>query len=221
MPERTADYRVFIDFDNTITDGDVLDGVIATFAIDESWRRLEEDWMAGRIGTRVCLEGQMRGLRATWEELAANLAGVKLDPGFAILRRLLQRERIELTIVSDNFDLIVGHVLERHGLADVPFFANHLVCAGGRLQASFPFANPDCPDCAHCKKTHFIPPHDDGRRVIYVGDGRSDICPARAANIVYAKDSLLTHLRSVAHPCIPFGGLADVAESLTTLLHEN
>ena len=57
--------------------------------------------------------------------------------------------------------------------------------------------------------------------MIYVGDGRSDICPARAANIVYAKDSLLTHLRSVAHPCIPFGGLADVAESLTTLLHEN
>ena len=60
----SAGHRVFIDFDNTITCGDVLDGIIEQFATNDSWRTLEEAWVAGRIGARACLDGQMRVLRA-------------------------------------------------------------------------------------------------------------------------------------------------------------
>lgn len=216
-----AGFRVFIDFDNTITCGDVLDGLIEKFAADDSWRTLEDAWAAGRIGARACLDGQLRVLRATWPELARHLDGVKLDPGFAALRDLVRREGVELTIVSDNFDLFVGHILRRQGLADVAFRANHLELAAGRLLPSFPFNNPDCPTCAHCKKTHFLPPHHDSRRVVFVGDGRSDICPARHADIVFAKDSLLSYLQAAKIPCIAYHDLTEVAGALQKDFHEN
>jgi len=216
-----AGFRVFIDFDNTITIGDVLDGVIEKFSPDDGWRVLEAEWEAERIGARACLDGQLRGLRATWPEFERHLAGVKIDPGFAALIDLVKREGGELMIVSDNFDLFVGHILEERGLAGLAVRANHLELARDRVIPSFPFANPNCPGCAHCKKTHFIPPNDDGRRVIYIGDGRSDLCPARHADVVFAKSSLLDHLRAEKIPCIAFADLSGVADAMEKILHEN
>jgi 2-hydroxy-3-keto-5-methylthiopentenyl-1-phosphate phosphatase len=223
MPEPVAraGFRVFIDFDNTITIGDVLDGVIEQFSADERWHQLEAEWEAGRIGARECLDGQLRGLRATWPEFERHLAGVTLDAGFAALLELVRREGGELTIVSDNFDLFVGDILRKRGLSAVKVYANHLELAGDRVVPSFPFGNPDCPGCAHCKKTHFIPRNEDRRRVIYIGDGRSDLCPARHADVVFAKSSLLAQLREENIACIAFGDLADVADKLQKILHEH
>ena len=216
-----AGFRVFIDVDNTITVGDVLDGVIQRFAADDSWRTLEKQWTEGRIGARECLDGQLRSLRASWRELSRHFEGVNLDPGFFELRRVVREEGGELTIVSDNFDLFIGHILRRNGLGDVPFHANHLELDSGRLIPSFPFGDPLCPDCAHCKKTHFAPPNRDQRRVVYIGDGRSDICPARIADTVFAKASLLTYLRKASIPCIPFASLGEVARSFEGILDES
>ncbi len=101
-------FRIFIDFDNTITIGDVLDGVIEKFAVGDRWRELEIEWEAGKIGARDCLDGQLRSLRAEWPELTRHLDAVQLDPGFSALLTLARREQIDLTILSDNFDLLLG-----------------------------------------------------------------------------------------------------------------
>jgi 2-hydroxy-3-keto-5-methylthiopentenyl-1-phosphate phosphatase len=220
-PPAAAGYRVFIDFDNTITRGDVLDGLIERFAVGDDWRALEAEWAAGRIGARACLEGQLRTLRGTWPEFGRQLDGVELDPGFGVLRDFLRGAGIELTIVSDNFDLFIAAILRRSGLAGIPVYANHVEFAGDRLEPSFPHLNPECPECAHCKKTHFVPRRQDRRRVVYIGDGRSDICPARHADIVFAKASLLAYLREARIPCLAFDHLAGVASSLQKTINEN
>jgi len=216
-----ADFRVFIDFDNTITRGDVLDGVIERFASDDSWRALEDAWAAGRIGARECLDGQIRLLRVTWPELARHLDGVELDPGFYLLRDLLRREGVELMIVSDNFDVILGHILQTSGCAGVAYRANHLELVADQFLPSFPFSNPACPTCAHCKKTHFLPPNDDARQVIFIGDGRSDICPSTHADIVFAKDSLLDHLQHSHVPCLAYEDLTEVTAALEKHFNEH
>lgn len=220
-PPPRAGYRVFIDFDNTISRGDVLDGIIERFATDDRWRTLESEWAAGRIGARACLEGQLLTLRGIWPEFQRHLGGVELDPGFGTLRDMLRRANVDLTVVSDNFDLFIAAILQRCGFADVPFYANHVVFAADRLRPSFPYLNPDCPDCAHCKKTHFVPRHGDRRRVVYIGDGQSDICPARHADIVFAKAGLLTHLRGAGISCLAFDQLADVASALKEIIYED
>ncbi len=213
--------RIFIDFDNTITIGDVLDGLIERFSPGDGWRALEEAWAAGRISARDCLDGQLRGMRARWEDVAPWLDRVELDPGFWALRDLAAAEGIELTVVSDNFDRILAHILARHGFAGVAFRANHVDWAGDRLIPSFPFRNPDCPGCAHCKKTLFLPPHADGREVVYIGDGRSDLCPARHADRVFAKAGLLAALRGEGVPCTAFAGLSDVVPRVAAILYDH
>ena len=213
-------YRVYLDFDNTISRGDVLDGIIGHFATGSAWRELETEWEEGRIGARACLDGQLRALRGSWPEFQRHLAGVKLDPGFSTLRGLLRDHRVESAILSDNFDLFLGEILRQHGHADLPVYANHAEWADDRVLPSFPYYNPACPGCAHCKKTHFVP-RRDRRLIIYVGDGRSDICPATHADIVFAKAGLLTHLQAQGRPCHAFTDLRDVADQLQTILHEN
>ena len=56
---------VFFDFDNTLTSFDVLDALIERFSINEDWKALERAWQAGRIGSKECLEGQLRSIRVT------------------------------------------------------------------------------------------------------------------------------------------------------------
>jgi len=213
-------FRILIDFDNTISRGDVLDGVIERFAADDRWRRLEEDWESGRLSTRDCLDGQLRNLRGTWAQFAEHLDTVELDPGFTPLLALAQRESIELLIVSDNFDLFLGHILTQRGFGGVPFRANHLEIAAGQVVPSFPYHRNACPLCAHCKSTHFLPPHDDGRTIVYIGDGRSDLCPARHADIVFAKASLKRYLTAEGVAHIAFDGLTEVTRELQKIIHE-
>ncbi len=216
-----AGCRVFIDFDNTITVGDVLDGLIERFSPGDGWRALEEAWTAGRISTRECLEGQLRGIRARWEDLAPWLDHVDLDPGFRALHDLAATEGIELTVVSDNFDRLIGRILHQHGLAGVAVRANHVDCLGDRLIPSFPFANPACAGCAHCKRVHFTGANADGRATIYLGDGRSDLCPARHADLVFAKAGLLAGLRREGIACIPFRQLADAVPLVAAFLYDH
>ena len=216
-PAAGSGYRLYIDFDNTISRGDVLDGIIEHFAADLSWRQLESEWEAGRISARTCLDGQLRALRGTWPEFQRYLAGVELDPGYPALCALLRSARIEGAILSDNFDLFLGEILRNRGQAELPVFANHAELEGDRVRPGFPFSNPDCPGCAHCKKTHFVP-RRDRRRIIYIGDGRSDICPATHADIVFAKTGLLAHLQAHGQSCHPFTDLQDVTDQLRHIL---
>ena len=55
--------RVFFDFDNTMTTTDVLFDVIERFSINNHWKVLEKAWLEGQIGTKECLEGQLRNVR--------------------------------------------------------------------------------------------------------------------------------------------------------------
>ncbi len=199
---------VFFDFDNTISTVDVLDSIIERFAIDDRWIELERDWQAGRISTRDCLDGQLRSLRLTWPELREHLRSVELDPAFRPILEFLRAEEIEHHIVSDNFTVILAEILAQHGIADIPVHANELRLEDGGAIPSFPHSNPKHPSCAHCKRLH-LQAHPEKFR-IYVGDGRSDVCPALVADLVFAKDTLLRDLTAQGHPCEPITDLSAV-----------
>ena len=212
MRERAAKPIVFFDFDNTITLGDVLDTVIERFSPADTWRAWEAEWQAGRMSTRECLARQMGGLRASWPQLQAAMSGVAIDPAFAPLAAWAKERDIEVRIVSDNFSPLIHEILRHHGLDHVPIFANELVFDGDRVEARFPFADPACPRCAHCKAVHLRAITDRTR--IYVGDGLSDVCPALIADVVFAKDSLAREMAHRGLPFRPFASLEEVSRFL-------
>lgn len=203
-------YVIFFDFDNTITSYDILDDIIARFSKDDAWVSLERKWVAGHIGSRECLDGQIRGVGISKKDLAKYLAKIKVDPAFKKILRLCDRKKIKKYILSDDFGFIVKGVLKANGIHGLSVFCNSLSFSKGMLVPHFPFLNTACHKCAHCKKGNLISRIGKAAITIYVGDGLSDICPAECADIVFAKGKLAKHFRKKKLEHIPFKKLSEV-----------
>ena len=201
---------LFFDFDNTITYGDVLDQIIERFSISEDWRHWEDAWIRGEISTVQCLDRQVAGIHASKAELLEFVADFQIDPHFGTIVQWAASERVDLIVVSDNFSCLIHEILSRHGLSGLTVAANELTFAGNRPKAHFPFRSKMCSRCAHCKVEHFK--RFPGRSKIYVGDGLSDVCPALAADVVFAKDSLAAYLTSHGVAFTEFASLEIVAD---------
>ena len=72
--------RVLLDFDGTISKVDTTDMLLERFAAP-AWRDIEEEWKAGRIGSRECMVRQIDLVRATPAEMDAFIATVEIDTG--------------------------------------------------------------------------------------------------------------------------------------------
>ncbi len=216
-----AQCRVFFDFDNTISRFDVLDNLIERFAIDEQWRVLEQRWQAGEIGSKECLREQLGSVRSTREELVDYLSTIKIDPYFNRILAVLKKEGVRPLIVSDSFNFLIETILKHHEVRGVKILANRLRIQGDRLIPSFPYENPACCSCAHCKTSHLRNEDSIGKVLVYVGDGRSDYCASMQAHVVFAKDSLAEYLRQKGKKFIGFSNLQDVYEALKGLQHGN
>ena len=210
--------RVFVDFDGTIAPVDTTDLLLERFAAP-AWREIEDDWKAGRIGSRECLVRQIDLVRAREAEMDAFVAGIEIDRGFPQFARLCQRLGHSVTVVSDGLDRTIKAVLERHDL-DLPFHANHLQWHGDdRWRLTFPHARSDCQALAGNCKCRFTEGEPRQLRIV-VGDGRSDFCVAGRADLVLAKGALLDHCRADNLPHFAFADFDEASRLLAGWLED-
>jgi len=210
--------RLLVDFDGTIASVDTTDLLLERFAAP-AWRDIEEDWKAGRIGSRECMVRQIDLVRASPAELHDFIAGIEIDPGFPAFVALCARLGHTIAVLSDGLDLTVAAVLQRYGL-ELPFWANHLEWQGrDRWRLGFPHARSDCRALSGNCKCNFT---TSGLREvsIVVGDGRSDFCVAGRADLVLAKGTLLDHCRAHHLPHFAFADFADASNILAGWLEE-
>lgn len=188
----------FIDFDGTISKADVVDLILDRFASDE-WRKVEEEWIQGRIGSRECLSRQIALVSATKEEFARLITEVDVDPYFVSFLKRAKAYGIPVTIVSDGFKIVIEEVLKRtlknsldlwHHL---PVFSNRLEWVNGRLKAYFPEGSACEHGCANCKSKVIVAHRKDGVKIVFVGDGLSDRFAAEASDLTFAKSKLLKY----------------------------
>ncbi|MCX5678647.1 MAG: MtnX-like HAD-IB family phosphatase [Candidatus Omnitrophica bacterium] len=205
---------VFFDFDNTITEIDVLDDMLERFSRDDKWMQLEEEWRLGKIGSRECLDGQMRGIRLARERLDKYLTTIKIDPFFKKILKLCGSKKIKTVILSDNFEYILKGILKNNDIEGLDVYCNSLKMLEDVMIPSFPHSDKKCGGCAHCKSKNMLANVKAGFTSIYIGDGLSDLCPSRKAKLVFAKSSLKEHLKAEKVPHVPFDDMKDVYEYL-------
>lgn len=207
--------QVYLDFDGTITKQDVLDELVRRFAVNESWKAVEEQWQAGLIGSYDCLKQQLSLVRISPPELREFLDNIGIDPGFDELLSTLQQHDIPCAILSDGIDLFIRHVLSRAKEFDLSVRANSLNQLHAEPELQCRYRSAECESAAaHCKCASADQLKIEPRKTIYVGDGRSDLCPARKAHLVFAKNNLARLLEREQLPFIPFETLTDVARTL-------
>jgi 2-hydroxy-3-keto-5-methylthiopentenyl-1-phosphate phosphatase len=225
MTQRDKNAIVFLDFDGTVSRADVVDAILERYAGPE-WLRVEEEWRAGRLGSRECLRRQMALVRAAPGAIDSLVDAIGIDEGFAALLEVCAAGGVPVHIVSDGFDYCIGRLLRlapetaQAAVQAVQVRASHLEPAGGgEWRTAFPFPEEPCVHgCATCKPAVMRELTPEGRAVVFVGDGLSDRYAAAAADLVFAKDKLATYCveQDIVH--VPFRSLSDVAVNLNERL---
>jgi 2,3-diketo-5-methylthio-1-phosphopentane phosphatase len=146
---------------------------------------------------------------------------VHLRPGFKELRDFCCKHLTPLAIVTNGLDFYVRALLEREGLADVPFYSVETAFTPQGIRYSYPYSDAACPvNWGNCKCLVLDTFRRKGYRIAYVGDGRSDFCPALQADIVFARSSLSQHCLARGIPFVPFEEFHTVLAALKEIAQE-
>jgi 2-hydroxy-3-keto-5-methylthiopentenyl-1-phosphate phosphatase len=240
MTQRSTDTRLragdllISDFDGTIT---VIDTGLAFFeALDlaGAWE-VEWEWRRGEINSMECLQRQWALVNLSAAELFAFVDGLELDPDFPALVRLCHERRAGFIVVSDGLDFYLDRLLRRAGFEPcdgdrvveltaalsegqapdcLPRFVNHAVVTDHRITVEFPCRVAECSACGNCKAAHLFRLRPHFRRVFYLGDGHSDMCAARFADVIFAKEHLLEFCREQGIAHLPFETLGEVVAAI-------
>ncbi|MEW5796916.1 MAG: MtnX-like HAD-IB family phosphatase [Candidatus Zixiibacteriota bacterium] len=207
---------IFCDFDGTVARRDVGYHLYRHFSGGRN-EALLPDWKAGRLSTRDCMRLESEMVRATPQQIDNFLDQFELDPTFAEFTRLCADAGVPVVIVSEGLDLYIRRLLLRAGLDQVSFRSNIAHLENGGIRIEFPYPFRICPGCGNCKAARieeFRRAAGETCRVVFVGDGYSDACGARAADIVFAKKDLMAYCDSEKIAYNVFGDFKDVSSRL-------
>ena len=216
--------KAFIDFDGTITAKDVGDEFFLRFggprcaSFTAAYRR-------GEISARECFLRETAAIGSLSPSEADEFFREQtIDPGFKEFLGFCRRAGIEPAVVSDGLDFYIRRICELNDIRDVPAFSNVLtllpVDGTGRFSPviTFPHADGECDRCACCKRNIMLGHAAENDVLIYIGEGYSDFCPARYADVVFAKDELQAHCQRENISYFVYETFYDVVKRLEGLL---
>jgi 2-hydroxy-3-keto-5-methylthiopentenyl-1-phosphate phosphatase len=211
---RRSRTTIFVDFDGTITEHDVLDTIAQTFGDPEVYREVDEHLDARTMTLHEVLRREFEPVQAPLEEVVEwVLEHVALRPGFAELLDLTTDRGWRLVILSSGFRELIHPVLDREGLKGVELISNEVEPHPSGWRVRFRDETP-CSTCGEPCKRATVLRESNGSERVFVGDGFSDRCGARASDLVFARRGLATYLAEEDVPFEPFDDFFDVVHGI-------
>jgi 2,3-diketo-5-methylthio-1-phosphopentane phosphatase len=212
---------IFCDFDGTISRRDVGYNIFRHFSGGQN-ELLLPDWKAGRLSTRDCLRQEAAMVKATPDELYRYIDQFELNAGFHEFVSTCVRNEIPLHVASDGLDFYINRILEKNNLAHLSVVTNKAILENGGITVEFPHDNISCKRCGICKGERiqeFRRQTNGEYKIIFIGDGYSDACGAREADIVFAKKDLEQYCERQNIDYFPYDTFFDVADRMGKLGH--
>jgi 2-hydroxy-3-keto-5-methylthiopentenyl-1-phosphate phosphatase len=214
-------YKVYCDFDETITVRDVGSQILAQYGTEAAFD-IWSDFDSGKKSAAECLQiacDSVSGMNA--EGFTRIVEAQQLKPGFTEFAEFCRTNSIELHIDSDGFSCYIREILAHNGLAHIPFWTNSIeLREDGTLSHEFPNQREGCDRCASCKCSLLLTTSDDSDTIVYIGDGYSDWCPAMMADVVFACRDLKRQCGELGIPHHPFDDFFEVQAILSNYLKE-
>lgn len=212
-------FKVFVDFDGTISLTDIGEELFAKFGDREAAYEIIGRWLDGEIGSIQ-----------SWRELCDSLGefdikafykfvdSLPIDPGFHDFVKYCSNSQIDIYVVSDGLDFYINRFMARENLQEIPVYSNRAVfLKENKILPDFPYRDEECDTCANCKRNHVINNSHDDDFTIYIGDGNSDTCPAQYCDFIFAKNSLLKFCEKNRISFFPYKNFHDVIERMEQL----
>lgn len=217
---RVPSLQLFVvcDFDGTVTTTDTLDLLLNHFA-PGAWEHAEERLQSGEINLLEAMREEFIGLRVPEDQvLAFVLEHAVIREGFPEFVRWIDEAGHRLVIVSAGFRILIDAILARAGLEHLHVHAGDALFGPNGTVISYPPSSAECVnECGICK-TETIATHGPfNGPVVYVGDGYSDRCAAREADLVFARDYLAVFLEREGVAFEPYEDFHDVLSRLRRL----
>ncbi len=207
---------IISDFDGTICTVDMGNKVLSRFT-DKSWEAIDREYIKGSIGSRAAYSRIAPLMAGTSKSMHAYVSRhARIDPFFAGFYHLAKKKELDVKIVSDGLDFYIRAVMKKHRLGEIEFFSNTVAFGeDDSLKFEFPEANALCGRCGTCKNKILNDHRLMYEKIIYIGDGHSDICPSRSADLVFAKGVLLKKCEEEGTtPYRPFRNFSEITRYL-------
>jgi len=211
-------FKIFIDFDGTITKRDVGEEIFLKFGDSEKAYDIIHRWIDGKITSSevwILLCETVQNLNIN---VLNNFIGeFEVDDYFGEFVDYCRGNGFEITVLSDGLDYYIDRIMDMPKFKNLRTYSNTVTIENGTLTPAFPFGDEECKLCANCKRNHVISHSSDEDISIYIGDGFSDTCPAQFCDYIFAKKSLLKYLEKNRISYSPFSTLKDVIRGIEKL----
>lgn len=209
---------VQLDFDGTVTVEDVSFLLLDTYA-GGTWRKHLDDYSSGKITVgefNKKVFGMVEAGEKTMTDFVLTSERVKVRPGFKEFLDYCSGKGIDVMVVSNGLKFYIEAILKNMGVNGLEIHAAENEFFPGGMKVKY--LGPDGKEL----ETGFKEAYTDmlvkkGYRIIYIGDGSSDIHPSRKAKYVCATSVLLESYRAENLECHPFNDFFDVIKAIESL----
>ncbi len=204
------------DFDGTITEEDVSFIMLDTFA-DGDWRQLFREYEEGKISVGHFNTAAFAMVKADRQSLLEIVKDkIKVRPGFHQLVDYCRRRGFRFVIVSNGLDFYIKKILRDAGLEDIEVFSAKTQFHPEGLKVQY--IGPDGSQLNNDFKAAYVNSFlREGYRIIYAGNGNSEIAPAKMCSHIFATGALLAYCQQTNLGCIPFTDFNEIIRVMERL----
>ncbi|MBI4057093.1 MAG: HAD-IB family phosphatase [Elusimicrobia bacterium] len=207
-------WAVVVDFDGTITLRDIADAILLHYT-SISFKDVHSSYDPDTV-TENWVREKFRAVKATEKELLRFIHRVgRLRPGFKSLLLLCQKKKIPIEIVSGGLDFYIHPLLRRWGLEKIKVHCAQAKCGSKGWDVHYRYLNGSTLDKFKAKRVVWHKKR--GFKVLFAGDGGSDLEAAKKADSVFARGTLLRLCRKYHVPAKPFKNFNAVLNVLRDL----
>jgi 2,3-diketo-5-methylthio-1-phosphopentane phosphatase len=211
-------FKIFIDFDGTITKIDIGEWFTDTFGNPKENKEIIRQWIENNISSPKSWYLMFEYVHFDEEVFNKFIGDVEIDKTFKEFIDYCNQNKFEVRILSDGFDLYINKILMKENLSEVEVYCNKAVLnSENKILPIFPYSDEECKYCGNCKRNHILSHSSDDDYIIYIGDGYSDKCPIQFCDFVFAKDSLLKYCEINRITYFPFKDFNNVKMKLEVL----
>ena len=213
-------FKIFLDFDGTITKNDVGEEIFKKILKEDIVKKIVDDLLAEKISSRECWERLCESaLIKDKNEFDNFILSQEIEATLHQFVDYCDENKFQLFILSDGFDYYIEKILKRENLSHLKLFSNKLILNDERkLIPSFPYFNADCRSSANCKRNHIIENSGEDDYTVFIGDGNSDNDAIQYVDFIFAKDDLLKYCEVQRITYFPFKNFDDVILRMIELL---
>ena len=207
-----------LDFDGTVTLEDIGFILLDTF-VGNAWHQYLKEYDAGRMPLAP-FSKKVFGMLTTDEKtltdfvLTSDL--VRIRPGFKEFLDYCKKRDYQVIIVSNGLTFYIEAVLQRLGISGLDIYAAENTFSSDGMKVRY--LSPDGKELdSGFKEAYTEMLCQKGHKVVYIGDGNSDIYPSRKSDLVFATANLLKRCREENLKCYPFNDFSDIIGALEIL----